>query len=259
MAIQSTDLILVGRGGASFHTTADSLHDFISAGDALNFRGSCNLTITVAGQIDPNPPVNGDVYINDTDGTGFADWTGISGLAVGVGDRVIWDQGDSKWSLISSGAQDVGVISVEAANGATDPITVGGTASEVTLTVKDATVAQKGVNNIASTPDGAGDIVTDGNLIKEHYDDLLGRIGVAAGGGTQGVTGTDPILVTTDAITHIADVSIKDADTTEKGAVQLATAAETEAGTNTTKAVTPAGAATTYVPLNLSKLPTLQP
>ncbi len=257
MAIQNTDLILVGRGGASFSTPASELSSFISAGDALTFRGSCNLTITVTGQIDPNPPVNGDVYINDTDGTGFADWTGISGEVVAIGDRAVWDEGNSEWTLISSGAADVGVISVEAANGVTDPITVGGTASEVTLTVKDATVVQKGVNNLASTPDGSGDITTDGNLTKEHYDDLLGRIGVAAGGGVQGVSGTDPIEVSTDGITHIADISIKDADAAQKGAVQLATATEAEAGTNTTKALTPAGAAASYVPLDLSKLDSL--
>lgn len=258
MAIQNTDLILVGRGGASFSTPASELNTFISAGDALTFRGSCNLTVTVAGQLDPNPPVNGDVYINDTAGTGFTDWAGISGEAVAIGDRAVWDENSSQWTLISSGAADVGVISVEAAGGVTDPITVSGTASEVLLTVKDATVTQKGVNNLASTPDAAGDITTDGNLTVEHYDDLLGRIGVAAGGGTQGVTGTDPIEVTTDGTTHISEVSIKDADTTQKGAVQLATDTETEGGTSIVKAVTPAGAAATYVPLDLSKLNSLQ-
>lgn len=252
MAIQNTDLILVGRGGASFSTPASELQTFISSGDALTFRGSCNVTITIAGQLDPNPPVSGDVYINSTAGTCFADWNGISGETAGVGDRVVFD--GTQWALISSGAADVGVISVEAANGVNDPITVSGTDSEVLLTVKDATVAQKGVNNLASTPAGDGTIVTDGNLIKEHYDDLLARIGVAAGGGTQGVTGIDPIETSQDAVTHIAEVSIKDGTTLQKGAVQLATAAEAEAGTDTTKALTPAAAAGAFVPLDLSKL-----
>ena len=255
MAIQNSDLILVGRGGSSFSTPASELQTFISSGDALTFRGSVNVTISVAGQTDPNPAVSGDVYLNDTAGTCFADWTGIAGEVAAVGDRVVFD--GTEWSLISSGAQDVGVISVEAAGGVTDPITVGGTASEVTLTVKDATVAQKGVNNLASTPDGAGLIATDGNLIKEHYDDLLGRIGVAAGGGTQDVTGVDPIVATQDGTTHVAEVSIKDSTTLQKGAVQLATAAEAVAGTDSTKALTPAAAAGAFVPLDLSKLTAL--
>ena len=252
MTIQNTDLILVGRGGGSFRTPASELQDFIAGGDAITYRGSVDVTAAPAAQLNPNPPVSGDIYLNTGVGVCDAGWAGIAGDACASGDRVAFN--GTEWSLISSGAADVGVVSVEAANGATDPITVSGTASEVLLTVKDATVTQKGVNNLASTPDGAGDITTDGNLVKEHYDDLLSRIGVAAGGGTQGVTGTDPIEVSTDGVTHIAEVSIKDSDTTQKGAVQLATAAETEAGTNTTKAVTSAGVASAYVPLNLTKL-----
>lgn len=255
MAIQNTDLILVGRGGGSFSTPASELQDFIAGGDAIIYRGSVDLTSAPGSQLNPNPPVNGDVYLNTGVGTCDAGWAGIASEACASGDRVVFD--GTEWSLISSGAADVGVISVEAANGATDPITVSGTAAEVELTVKDATVSQKGVNNIASTPDGAGDITTDGNLIKEHYTDLLGRIGVAAGGGVQGVSGTDPIEVSTDGVTHIAEVSIKDGDTTQKGALQLATDAETEAGSNTTKAVTSAGVASSYVPLDLSKLTAL--
>ena len=228
------------------------MQDFIAGGDAVTYRGSVDLTAAPAAQLNPDPPVVGDLYLNTGVGVCEAGWAGIAGDACASNDRAVFD--GTNWALFSSGASDVGVISVEAANGATDPITVSGTASEVLLTVKDATVNQKGVNNLASTPNGAGDITTDGNLTVEHYDDLLGRIGTAAGGGTQGVTGTDPIEVTTDGITHIAEVSIKDADTTQKGAVKLATNAETEGGTNIITAVTPAGAAATYVPLDLTKL-----
>ena len=249
MAIQNTDLILVGRAGGSFQTPASELQTFIQGGDAVTYRGTANFTATPVGQINPAVPATGDVYINTTAGTVDGNWTGAAGSATDVGDRIIWD--GSAWELISSGAQDVGVVSIEAAGGATDPITVGGTASEVTLTVKDASVSQKGVNNLASTPDGAGVIATDGNLIKEHYDDLLGRIGVAAGGGVQSITGDNGITTSgTDSVT----VSGIDATTADVGVVQLATNAEVEAGTNTTKAVTAAGVASAYVPLDLSKL-----
>ena len=252
MAIQSTDLILVGRGGGSFHTTADELITFVQSGAGLTYRGTVDVTIAPAG-LDPDPPVAGDLYLNSGDGAADAGWAGIAGEAATAGDRVVFD--GTNWALITSGSSDVGVETVTAANGATDPITVGGTPADVTLTVKDATVGQKGVNNLASTPDNAGVIVTDGNLIKEHYDDLLARIGVAAGGGIQGVTGIDPVEVSVDGGTHIAEISVKDADNLgQAGVVTLATDAETIAGTNSTKAVTPAGAAAAYVPLDLSKL-----
>ena len=252
MAIQNTDLILVGRAGGSFSTPASELQTFIQGGDSVTYRGTADFTATPVGQIDPPVPVTGDLYINTTAGTVEANWTGAGGSATLVGDRIIWD--GSAWELISSGAQDVGVVSIEAAGGATDPITVGGTDAEVTLTVKDATVAQTGVNNLASTPDAAGVIATDGMLIKEHYDDLLGRIGVAAGGGVQSITGDNGISTSgTDSVT----VSGVDATTADVGVVQLATNAEVEAGTNTTKAVTAAGVASGYVPLDLSKLTAL--
>jgi len=252
MAIQSTDLILVGRGGGSFHTTADELITFVQSGAGLTYRGTVDVTAAPAG-LDPDPPVAGDLYLNSGDGAADAGWAGIAGQTATAGDRVVFD--GTNWALITSGSSDVGVETVTAANGATDPITVGGTAADVTLTVKDATVLQKGVNNLASTPDGAGVIATDGNLIKEHYDDLLARIGTAAGGGIQGVTGIDPIEVSVDGVTHIAEVGVKSADSLgQAGVVELATDAETIAGTNATKAVTPAGAAAAYVPLNLSKL-----
>ena len=253
MAIQNTDLILVGRAGASYSTPASELQTFIQGGDSVTYRGTANFTATPVGQIDPAVPAVGDLYINTNAGTVEGNWAGAAGSDSLVGDRIIWD--GSAWELISSGAQDVGVVSVEAANGATDPITVAGTDAEVTLTVKDATVAQAGVNNLASTPDGGGAIATDGMLIKEHYDDLLGRIGVAAGGGVQSVSGDNGVTATgTENVT----VSGVDATTTDVGVVQLATEAEAAGGTNTTKAVTAAGVASGYVPLDLSKLTSLE-
>ena len=252
MAIQSTDLILVGRAGGSFQTPAQELISFVQSGAGLTYRGSVDVTADPSGQLNPDPPFVGDLYLNSGDGAVAAGWAGIVGETASAGDRVVFNGTD--WALVTSGSSDVGVETITAAGGATDPITVGGTASDVTLTVKDASVTQAGVNNLASTPDGAGVIVTDGNLTKEHYDDLLGRIGVAAGGGIQGVTGTDPITVSVDGVSNTAEISIKDAGTGQKGAIQLATEAEVIAGTDSEKAVTSAGAAAAYVPLNLSKL-----
>ena len=252
MAIQNTDLILVGRGGGSFSTPASELQTFIQGGDSVVYRGTADFTASPVGQIDPADPVTGDLYINTRAGVVDSNWAGAAGSNTDIGDRIIFD--GSVWELISSGSQDVGVISVEAAGGANDPITVGGTDAEVTLTVKDATVLQTGVNNLASSPDGSGVITTDGNLIKEHYDDLLARIGAAAGGGVLSVTGTNGL--TSTGTTNVT-VSGVDATTADIGVVQLATEAEAAAGTNTTKAVTAAGVAFGYVPLDLSKLNSL--
>lgn len=67
-----------------------------------------------------------------------------------------------------------------------------------------------------------------------------------AGGGVTSVSGTDPIASSGGATPVI---SIAAASTAQDGAVELATVAETLAGASDVLAVTPAGAAGSYVPL----------
>ena len=79
-----------------------------------------------------------------------------------------------------------------------------------------------------------------GNSGKVLATDGLGVLSWATVGGTgtvTSVTGTAPIVVATGTTTPA--ISITDASTTAKGAIQLATAAENAAGTDATKAVTP--------------------
>ena len=48
---------------------AGELLDFIAASPAVNYRGTVDCTAAVGTQLDPNPPLVGDVYINTGDGT----------------------------------------------------------------------------------------------------------------------------------------------------------------------------------------------
>ena len=56
-----SDLLLVGRGGGSFRTTAQELKTYVESGDGLVYRGA--IDFTAAPVLDPNPPVVGDLYI----------------------------------------------------------------------------------------------------------------------------------------------------------------------------------------------------
>ena len=74
MAMLDSDLLLVGRGGGSFRTTAQELKTYVESGDGLVYRGA--IDFTAAPVLDPNPPVVGDLYINTTAGTVNAGFTG---------------------------------------------------------------------------------------------------------------------------------------------------------------------------------------
>lgn len=91
---------------------------------------------------------------------------------------------------------------------------------------------------------------------------LADAAAVTAGTPGRAVT-ADQLKASNDSITTIQGQittiqgQVTDASTTAKGVVQLATSAEVLAGTDTVKAVTPKGAADTYLPRNISLLPAL--
>ncbi len=242
MALQNSDLILVGRGGGSFRTTAQDLKNFMESGDGLVYRGTANLTI--APVIDPNPPITGDLYVNTTAGTVNGGWVGAAGSACDVGDRVLWD--GSAWSLVTS-STDVGVTDVSVVA----PIIDTGTAASPVIGVSDATNAAKGVVQLAKgTYEGDGTINTDNAtdvLVGEHFDELAGRITAASGGGVQSIVGDNGVSASGTSTVTVSGI---DAEVGVKGVVVLSNAVANVA----TTAATPKAINDYSVPLDLSTL-----
>ena len=244
MAMLDSDLLLVGRGGGSFRTTAQELKTYVESGDGLVYRGA--IDFTAAPVLDPNPPVVGDLYINTTAGTVNAGFTGAAGSATDVGDRILWD--GTAWALVTA-SQDVGVISVSV----TAPITDVGTPAEPSIGISDATNAAKGAVQLADNAyeaDGTINTTTTATdvLTGTHFDVLAARITTAAGGGIQDVNGSNGL--TASVTSGTATVTGIDATTATKGVVQLTGSI----ALNSTLAVTGVAVQNYAVPLDLSTL-----
>ena len=259
MALQTTDLFYVARGGNGFKMPASELIDFIAGqGGSLNYRGTVDCTAAAPfaapnDSMDPNPALPGDIYINTGTGTVVAGWTGIVGEAIEDGQRVVFD--GTSWAIV--GAESGGGL--ESVSG-TLPITVDDSdPANPVVGINEATDALFGSTRLAVDPPNAGDLTSTADtdvLSVPHFNELAGRITTAAAGGIQSVVGTDPIEVSTDSVTHEATVSIKDASLIQKGATTLSSTVVFN-GTEETKATTPKGVSDYAVPLNLAVLTTL--
>ena len=259
MALLNTDLFFVSRSGDGFKMPASELIDFIAGAEgSLNYRGvvDCVAAAPFAGVnsgMDPNPALAGDIYINTGSGVVAAGWTGIVGETIADGQRVVFD--GSTWAIV--GAEAGG--GVETIQG-TLPITVDNSDAENPVVgINEATNAAFGSTRLAQDPPTSGDLTSTADtdvLSVPHFNELAGRITTAAAGGVQTVVGTDPIEVSTDALTHEATVSIKDASLIQKGATTLSSTV-VHNGTEETKAVTPKGVSDYSVPLNLAVLDSL--
>ena len=247
MAMLDSDLLLVGRGGGSFRTTAQELKTYVESGDGLVYRGAIDFTAAPGGQLDPAVPAVGDLYINTTAGTVNAGFTGAAGEATDAGDRMLWD--GTEWDLVSS-STDVGVTDVSV----TAPITDTGTAAEPNIGISAATNAAAGSVQLAKTTyEGDGTINTDNAsdvLIGAHFDELSSRITAASGGGVQSVVGDNGL---TASGTTTVTVSGIDAAV---GTVGVTALSNTVADVATT-AATPKAINDYSVPLNLSTLDAL--
>ncbi len=253
MALNSSDLLYVqrpaGNDAGNYKMTAGDLVDFIASSPAVNYRGTVDCTVIPSGQLNPDPAVAGDLYINTGDGNVATGWTGIETDPIVDGQRVIFD--GSTWEIVGSS----GGGGVETVTG-TAPITVGGTSEDVIVGITEATNAAYGSTRLSQDPPNAGTLTSTADtdvLSVPHFNELAGRITTAAAGGIQAVTGIDPIDVSTDGITHESEVSIKDASTIQKGAVMLTDAVATDS----TKAVTGTGVVGYAVPLNINSLTAL--
>lgn len=160
----------------------------------------------------------------------------------------------------------------------TDPAPTGPASGDVYLTDAAGTLNDASWGTINGTSVNAGDMLIYAGTAWDH----VGSSGGGGGGGVTSVTGTVPISVTGTAAAPV--VNVADASATAKGVVQLAdaaaiaagtagrivdaaqlnaakavyaSAAETKTGTETAKAVTPAGGKATYMPLDLTTLAAL--
>ena len=244
MALQDSDLLLVGRAGGSFRLSAQDLKTYVESGDGLVYRGAIDFTAAPGGQLDPAVPTVGDLYINTTAGTVNAGFAGAGGSTTDVGDRMLWD--GTEWDLVTS-SQDVGVTDISV----TAPITDTGTAAQPVIGISAATNAAPGSVQLAKDAyEGDGTINTDNDsdvLIGAHFDELAGRITAAAGGGVQSVVGDNGL---TASGTTTITVSGIDAAV---GTVGVTALSNTVADVATT-AATPKAVNDYAVPLDLSTL-----
>jgi hypothetical protein len=218
------DAAAVTAGTAGRVVTADQLKD---TNDAVA-TNTTNIT-TVQGQIttinnktvDATTTVKGIVQLAD----GAAITAGTAGRAVTA------DQLKTTNDAVAANTASI------TAN-TTNITTIQGQITTIQGQTVDATTAVKGIVQLADaaavTAGTAGRVVTADQL-KATND----AVATAVGGGVTTINGTAPISVTGTGNTRT--VAVASSSETVVGAVQLATAAETTAGTSTTKAVHPAG------------------
>ncbi len=269
MALLNTDLFVIQRpsdANKHFKLTGEKLKEYIAAGDTIVYKGSRDFTQSSQDPTTDGTGANvGDIYINNhpnADATGA--WAAnISGEIVQPGDRAIWD--GTQWDLITSagvsGVTDITgiepieiddatagepIISVNAAVETSASLPVGRTSRSgvvPSIAIASDVVANDGIASPNPEAVVPADLLkaTNDNIveIEEEIEDIK------KGGTLSALLGEDPIEVTTELVDPTAvegeadfgktktTVSIKDATTVQKGAVQLQ-----EIGTATATSIT---------------------
>lgn len=257
MSLKSTDLFYVQRPGGgdagNYKMNAGELIDFIGGSPAIVYRGSVDCTAPVGSQLDPNPPVVGDLYVNtgtgtvDASGSDSSDsWVGIGGEAITEGQRVLFD--GAQWEIVgTTGGGGVATVT------GTAPITIGGDADDVIVGIDEATNAAYGSTRLAQDPPNSGELTSTADtdvLTVPHFNELAGRITVGAAGGVQSVSADNGLTASGTTDVTISGI---DATTAVKGVVQLTDTVATDSE----KAVTGTAVEGYAVPLNINSLTTL--
>ena len=204
MSLQVTDFFYVQRGDDGFKMPGAQLIDFIANQEgSLNYRGvvRCDeapFNGANAG-MSPNPALPGDIYVNTVDATVAAGWTGIVGVAIEGGQRVVFD--GTSWAIVGSegggGVESVvGTLPIEVDD--TDP-------ANPVISVNEATNVLFGVTRLAQDPPTSGDLTSTANtdvLSVPHFNELAGRITTAAAGGVRGHTPLSACTVADERIYH---------------------------------------------------------
>jgi len=243
MALSSTDLLVVQSQGDKklYKLSINDLQSAIEGGSGVNFRGSVDLLTNSAGQLNPEPPINGDMYVVERDAATInASWTMEPGvLEAAENDRVIWDENDANWILVTGGSNTGGTI-VEVIG--TDPIQVD-MASDPTkpvITIDQASTTESGaVARLATAADVTEanntpptDAVVTADLLNAT-NKALETLTLAPGGvlsiNTDDVNTNGALTITPN--TGAVKIEINTASTTEFGVVGLADAAAITAGT----------------------------
>ena len=259
MALQDADLFIVQKpAGTHAKLTAGELTTYVTNNSgSLTYRGTCDLTANTLGQLLPDPPIKGDLYINDQAGVSDVSWNGIPGsTAVGEGDRVIYD--GTSWDLVPNNSSS-GVIEVQAAQ----PIYLTGDADQPTINSRAATTADDGtgsghVARLATVDDtksdGTGDTtaVVTADLLKATNVTVDTKLAFADLGAV------DPIEIDTTTASE-PQIKIKDATTGQKGAVLLSDPSEAADPANESLALTPKGAHENFVNLDFSSYTAVDP
>ena len=171
MAIfEPSDLFVVqrvtGDSAGHYSVAVQDMEAHFESSPAVFFRGAVNLTISQTGQLQgPDGDIrnNGDLYVNDTAGTVYSDWPGISGESTNVGDRIVWDDDPGVWILIKDVAgtgtlTDVsGVEPIQVSKGQGSQPIPGGSETEPIISIKDATTSTTGSAMQAEASDFSGD------------------------------------------------------------------------------------------------------
>ena len=259
MALTDADLFIVQKpAGTHAKLTAGELTTYVTNNSgSLTYRGTCDLTTSTTGQLLPDPPITGDLYINTQAGVSDVSWNGIPGsTAVGEGDRVIYD--GSGWDLVPNNSNS-GVVAIQAAQ----PIFLTGDADEPTVNSRPATTADDGtgsghVARLATVDDtksdGTGDTtaVVTADLLKATNVTVDTKLETAKLGAI------DPIEIDTTTADE-PKVKIKDGTTVQKGAVKLSNATEAEDTSEEDVALTPKGAHDNFLNVDFSTYTAVDP
>ena len=135
------------------------------------------------------------------------------------------------------------IVSGDIPNNAADTSGNSATAKKLAATKTIAGVAFDGSANISlnnnAITNGAGYTTNTGDIERVRISTSSGNAEVTSGNADFTLSGTSPIGVTNSGTT--ITVAASDASASAKGVVELATTAEADTGTDTVRAVTPAG------------------
>jgi hypothetical protein len=249
MTLNSTDLFVVQSQSNKelYKLSLNDLQATIEGGSGVNFRGSVDLKLTPAGQLNPDPPANGDLYLVNSDANAINNnWTMAGGVtSASENDRVIWDENDGQWILVTSGSSTggtlVGIV-------ATDPLEVDLISDPTTpvISIKGATTTTEGsVERLATAADVAEGnntpsttAVVTADLLRTT-NKLLSDLSLAPGGVLSVSTDNTNLnsALEISPTTGAVKIDVKTASETAYGVVSLANAADLTNGTGGAGAV----------------------